>query len=167
MGKLFFIALLAGGSWWAWQNGLVPVPAELRGPTPAFETYTRFSQSLAHAQYNNARNLATRGAVRSVQIRELRGRRNTKLAISGRSLTKDDKEWARKGDVRGVTHEPISETTSQDGKTVTIQAIQRVCRTRTGCEERRHDAEVCFAKDEWKVCSFRESEVTAGDLAAR
>lgn len=167
MGKLFFIALLAGGGWWAWQNDLVPLPAELREPTPAFEAYAMFSRYLAHDQYGNARRMATRGAVRSVQIRELRGRRNTKLAISGHAVSKDDREFANKGEVLGVSHEVLSEHTSQDGATVTIQAIERVCHKRVGCEERQHDVEVCLAKEEWKVCSFRESEAPSRDLAAR
>lgn len=167
MGKLILIALLAGGGWWAWQNGLVPVPAELREPTPAFQAYTHFSTYLVHAQYGNARKLAARGAVRSVQIRELQGRRNTQLAVSGRSLTKDDKLWGRKGDVTGVTHQLITESTSTDGSTVTIQAIERRCRERSGCEDHQHDVEMCLVGEAWKVCSFRESEASAADLAAR
>ncbi len=167
MRKILAIAFLVGGGWWAWQNGLIPVPAELREPTPAFAAYARFSEYLAYNQYGNAKRLASHGAVRTVQIRELRGRRNTTRAISSRPLTKDDKEWARRGEIRGISHELVSETTSRDGKTVTIVALARVCHAKTACEAHQHDVEVCFAKEEWKVCSFRESEAPPADLAAR
>ena len=167
MGKLLFLALLAGGGWWAFQNGLVPMPAGIAPPSRAFEAYARFSEYLAHDQYGNARNLATRAAVRAVQIRELRGRRNTKLGISGYALSKDDKEYANKGEVMGVSHDLLSERTSQDGQTVTIEAVSRVCRRHGGCEEKRHDVEVCLHKEAWKVCSFRESAHTADEVAAR
>ncbi|MBW2317026.1 MAG: hypothetical protein JRH10_22940 [Deltaproteobacteria bacterium] len=167
MGKLLAIAFLVGGGWWAWQHDLVPLPAELREPTPAFAAYARFSEYLAYDQYGNARRLASHGAVRSVQIRELRGRRNTTRAISSQPLTKDDKEWARKGEIRAVAHELVSETTSRDGRTATIVALARVCWSKTGCETHQHDVEVCFAKEEWKVCNFRESEAPPVDLATR
>lgn len=167
MGKLLALAFLVGGGWWAWQNDLVPLPAELREPTPAFSAYARFSEYLAYDQYGNARRLASQGAVRTVQIRELRGRRNTTLAISGQPVTKDDKEWARKGEIRGISHDLVAETTSRDGLTVTLVALARVCHSKSGCETRQHDVEVCFVKEEWKVCSFRESEAPSVDLATR
>lgn len=166
MGKLLAFAFLVGGGWWAWQNGLVPLPEAMREPTPAFQAYARFSEYLAYDQYGNARRLASKGAVRTVQIRELRGRRNTTLAISGSPLTKDDKEWARKGEIRGISHDLVTETISRDGNTVTLVALARVCHSRSGCETRQHDVEVCFAKEEWKVCSFRESDAPA-ELATR
>jgi hypothetical protein len=165
MGKLLFLVLLAGGGWWAWQNGLVPMPAGIAPPSPAFEAYARFSEHLAHDQYGNARGLATRGAVRAVQIRELRGRRNTRLGISGYAVTKDDQEEAAKGVVLGVSHELLSEETSADGRTVTIEALARVCRRHAGCEEKKHDVEVCLHEEIWKVCSFHESDPTPDDSA--
>ena len=154
MGKLVLVALLAGG-WWAWRNDMIPVPAELAAPSPAFEAYARFSEYLAHDQYGNARGMAARGGVRAVQIRELRGRRNTRLGISSVATTQDDLEWQRKGDVLGVSHDLISEAPSADGETVRIEATQRVCR-QAGCEEHRHTVEMCRIAQAWKVCSFRD-----------
>lgn len=171
MRKLLFLVLLAGGAGWAWQNGLVPMPAGLAPPSPAFEAYARFSEYLAHDQYGNARGMATRGAVRAVQIRELRGRRNTRLGIASQALTHDDEEQAAKGVVLGVSHDLLSEETSADGRTVTIEAVARVCRRHVGCEEKKHDVEVCLHEEAWKVCSFHESDPTpddsAGAVAAR
>ncbi|NNL67950.1 MAG: hypothetical protein HKP30_17005 [Myxococcales bacterium] len=159
MGKLMFLALLLGGGWYAWENDWIPVPDELKAPSPAFATYARFSEYLAHDHYGNARKLAAKGAVRSVKVRELRGRRNTKLGISGRALSKDDQKLLKLGEVIGVSHDVISEIESSDGSRVAIQAVQRVCRDRSGCQETRHEVEVCRSESEWKVCSFRESNV--------
>lgn len=157
MGKLFLVLLLGGG-WYAWENDLIPIPDELKAPSPAFSTYARFSEYLAYDQYGNARKLAAKGAVRSVKIRELQGRRNTKLGISGRALSKDDQKLVKLGEVIGVSHDTISEVESGDGS-VAIRAVQRVCRDRSGCQETRHEVEVCRSESEWKVCSFRESNV--------
>jgi len=155
MGKLAWVVLLAGG-YWAWQNDMIPVPAELAAPSPAWEAYTRFSQYLAHGQYGNARGMAARAGVRAVQIRELRGRRNTRLGISGQAASRDDLEWQAKGDLLGVSHDVISEVASADGQSVKIEAVQRVCRRQAGCEENEHTVEMCQVGQEWKVCSFRE-----------
>lgn len=155
MGKLVVLAILAGG-WWAWQNGLVPTPRVLAAPSPAFETYTRFSEYLAHDMYGKARKLAAKGAVRAVQVRELRGRRNTRLGIGASQLTKDTLQLAQLGDVTGVFHEALSETPASDGRSVAIRAVQRVCRDRSGCRETEHEVEVCLSDGDWKVCSFRE-----------
>lgn len=157
MGKLFVAALLAGAGFWAFDHGLVPLPAALAPPSPAFETYTSFSSYLAHDQYANAKRLAARGAVRTVQIAELRGRRNTRLAISSHALTRDDREISIHGQVLGVRHELVSETASADGATVAIVAFARVCREKSGCRAYRHEVEACLDHDAWKVCSFHES----------
>ena len=158
MGKVLFLALLLGGGWYALENDLIPVPEALKTPSPAFATYARFSEYLAYDHYGNARKLAAKGAVRSVKVRELRGRRNTRLDISGRALSKDDQKLVKLGEVIGVSHDVISETESSDGS-VAIRAVQRVCRDRSGCQETRHEVEVCRSENEWKVCSFRESSV--------
>jgi hypothetical protein len=102
-----------------------------------------------------------------VQIAELTGRRNTRLAISSRAVTRDDQEWARKGEVRSVAHELVAETTRADGETVAIEAIARVCRARGGCEAFRHEVEVCRDDEAWKVCRFHESTAPDAEVASR
>ena len=156
MGKLVVLIALAAGGWWAFQNEVIPVPTGLAGPSEAWETYTRFNDYLAHDQYGNAGKLATRGASRIVKVQELRGRRNTKLGISRSTLSKDEKETRKHGEVTGVSYERISETASPDGRTVTIEAVARVCR-QGGCNDQRQRAEVCQLGDGWKVCSFSSS----------
>lgn len=155
MGKLLFLAILAGGGWWAWQNGLVAVPAEFAAPTPAWESYTEFSERMAQDDYVGARALATKGAVRTVQVAELRGRRNTRLAVGRIRVSQDQRERAALGEIRGISYERLSETASADGEIVAIRALQRICRDRGECEDVEHAVEVCKTGDVWKVCSFR------------
>jgi hypothetical protein len=157
MGKLVLVAVLLGGGWWAWQNDRVPLPELFAQPTPAWQAYTRFSTYLAHDQYGNARKLAARGAVRTVQVRELRGRRNTRLGIAGTALTRDEQQLSAAGEVTRISHDPLAERAASDGRSVVIEAVQRVCRDRSGCREARHEVEVCLVDQEWKICSFRES----------
>lgn len=159
MAKLVFLMLLAGGGWWAWQNDRIPLPAAFEGKSPAFTTYERFAKLMATDDYGPARRLAAKAAVRSIQVRELRGRRNTTLGVSGKRLTKDERKQNALGEVIGISHDTISEMESADGNTVAIQAVQRVCRNRSGCQEARHEVEMCLTEGEWKVCSFRESSV--------
>lgn len=158
MGKLLFLALLAGGGWWVLQTGTVSLPEAVAPRSEAFETYERFASHLANDRYGQARKLATKGAVRTVQVQELRGRRNTRLGVGRSKTTPDDQVLAAEGNVVSIGYERISETPSTDGSTVTIEAVQQICRKRKACHERRQRAEVCETGDgAWKVCSFRES----------
>ena len=159
MGKVLFVALLAGAGWYGYERWFAV--------SPAYQTYQRYAEARARQDWP-ALGALSGGAVAD-ELAALKGASKTQhLDLYGQHLTLGAPNVAEiAGDVSWIEYQHESEERSGDGA-VSLVAVQTVCRIPPGVASAickwpvsfRQRAELAEAGGTWRVESFSEEPLT-------
>jgi hypothetical protein len=161
--KIFLLAAIAGGGWWAYQTWLAP-------PTPSFTAYASFAEAIVRGQYQKAAD-ESQGDARAFAESWIQLTKPTTMKIYGKELSMSPPSLESvAGDIAWIKRKRKSETKKSDSL-VQLQVEQTVCRIPPGVSSAvckwpvtfQHDVEVQLIDGAWKVSGFREIRLTPQD----
>lgn len=158
--KLIVLAAIGGGGWWGYQSYLAP-------PTPAYEAYVLYSESMAREQYQKAAEAAS-GQAKERADNWIRMSAPSTMKVYGREFsTTPPSVSSIAGEIAWIKRKRKSEKKSDNGGVI-LQVEETVCRIPPGVSSAickwpvtfRQDVEVTQDSGSWKVSSFKDERLT-------
>jgi hypothetical protein len=157
--KIIVLAAIGGGGWWGYQTWLAP-------PSPAYEAYVLFSESMARGQYQKAADAAS-GQAKEHAESWIRMTAPSSMKLYGKEFTMSKPSVSEiAGDIAWIKRKRKLEKKKDDG--VILQVEETVCRIPPGVSSALckwpvtflQDVEVSQVNGEWKVSSFKDERLT-------